>query len=82
MSALQFLYFQTCYTAAEKSTSAGVGHVTSVGRESKTITQSDAEVATPPAQSVQQENPLEVRVDDHLTLDDLIVYKPSFEGNC
>ena len=59
-----------------------MGNVTSVGRESKTIAQSDPEVAIPPAQSVQQEAPLEVREDDHLSMDDLIVYKPSFDGNC
>ena len=43
-------------------------------------TQIDAEAAAPPTPSVQQTTPLEIRKDSHLTLDDLIVYKPSFEG--
>ena len=43
-------------------------------------TQNDAEAAAPPAQSVQQTTPLEIRQDSHITLDDLIVYKPSFDG--
>ena len=44
------------------------------------INQIDAEAAAPPVRSVQQTTPLEIRKDNHLTLDDLIVYKPSFDG--
>ena len=43
------------------------------GAMAESRTQSD-----PPAQSVQRT--IEIRRDSHLTMDDLIVYIPSFEG--
>ena len=53
--------------------------ITEYGVMAESRTQSDP--PAPPAQSVQRTNPIEIRRDSHLTMDDLIVYKPSFEGS-
>ena len=52
----------------------------SIGDKISASKQSVGEVAAHPPPSLQQKTPLEPRTDSHLTFDDLIVYKPSFEG--
>ena len=55
---------------------ANEASTTEYGAMAEPRTQSD-----PPAQSVQRTTPIEIRRDSHLTMDDLIVYNPSFEGS-
>ena len=58
---------------------ANEASITEYGAMAESRIQSDP--PAPPAQSVQRTTPIEIRRDSHLTMDDLIVYKPSLEGS-
>ena len=57
---------------------ANEARIPDYGAMAEPRTQSDP--PAPPAQSVQRTTAIEIRRNSHLTMDDLIVYIPSFEG--